>query len=697
MLKSSRKTILISVPSSCNDKLKFPYVYAVLKSYCDHIDSLNNVFEWLEPIYHNTDISFILGPYKDKKIDVLGLSCYIWNFDLQCRVADQIKKNNPECLVVAGGPHLDHKAHDFFLKHPYIDIIIVQDGEVPFSKILTKFTHGEKDFTDIPGLILPATDRKGVTHTGPTELPTVFEHSPYIENSQYFEKLIQRHGIGGIDASWETNRGCPYGCSYCDWGSNTRAKVRPFDIERIKAEADWFGKLKIPFVGLNDANFGILSRDTEIIDFIISAHKEYGYPKTLFYCITKNNPERNIEIAMKIYESGIWSLYQLPFQHTRKNVQKSIDRANISIEQQRETIVVLKDTDIPIMIELIVGLPGDTYDQWKACLADVMEWGLHDNYAVFPFILLPNAPAAEKSYKEKYQIETIELCDVVYNIGKIEKTDPIDRLSRAKFVVKTETFSREDWVNMKTYSSFVQALHNCSVTQLITQYLRFTHNVTYKEFYENLIEHFADSDSLGNDLYNTILNLNKDLLINEYAVVYLDIKQLPTFRHRIEGFRWIFVKICLNIRRFFDELKTFLLEKYPFATNLESAINYQESLIILPYYDREIGKVFSTDFDWVQYFREAKRLTAYKPLPEPAHTAGSSVEVTDKYCGNDLTKCQLDWDSDNWEGSWIRWIDRVVIGFSSASRTNFQQLSFRMKEDNIGIDSKSKSNIADNK
>ena len=58
-------------------------------------------------------------------------------------------------------------------------------------------------------------------------------------------------------------------------------------------------------------------------------------------------------------------------------------------------------------MQLIVGIPGDSYDRWKTWSTNLMDWGLHDNYQVFNYALLPNAPAADKAFAELMEIVTI--------------------------------------------------------------------------------------------------------------------------------------------------------------------------------------------------------------------------------------------------------------------------------------------------
>src|SRR5207244_1673497 len=104
---------------------------------------------------------------------------------------------------------------------------------------------------------LPLVNGDSHVCTGPAEVPKEFEYSPYLDQSGFYETLREQYGRGFFYATWETNRGCPYSCNFCDWGSATMAKLRRFSMERVSAEADWLSYISPSFVLVADANFGI--------------------------------------------------------------------------------------------------------------------------------------------------------------------------------------------------------------------------------------------------------------------------------------------------------------------------------------------------------------------------------------------------------------------------------------------------------
>jgi len=639
-------------------------MWAILKSYCERKTDLTPWTQWLPPIYQKDDPESLLQPLRDTPPDVLGLSCYTWNWELQCRIARLAKSQYPRCIVVAGGPHPDYKDPDFFRKYPYIDMVAVRDGEITFSRILSKLIRDEFDFRDVPGLYLPGTNGGGHIQTGPAEVPLEFDHSPYLDQSAYFQMLKARSGSMSFDVIWETNRGCPYSCNFCDWGSNTMSKVRKFDMERVKAEIDWFARMKVNAIILTDANFGILPRDLEIADILNESRSKLGHPKFVHYSPAKNNPDRTVEIAKKFVASGISPVHPFAIQHTNVGVLAAADRANISADKQRQIAKAVVTEHIPTLVQLILGIPGDTYDLWKTCLTDLMDWGLHDNYQIFNYTLLPNAPAAEKSFRNEWEIETITRDIPQEGTGQRQKDDT-DALTRVDIVVRCKSYSMRDWAKMKTYAAFVRALHNRSLTRLIAMYLHFTHGVSYREFYDRIIEDYFSQSGL----YDRLMQHFVRFLSNDSAFEDLEFDRLPGSPLRVEPSQWLFLQICCDFDKYFEELASFLMKCFPLAGNLASAVDYQRNLILAPTVGQKRDKSFQTDFDWIHYFEKASMLTQYEPLAEPASIPRSVVEVLD-----DLS--EFEGSLENPRDRRLAWVE-LVREVRRTLNTNFQHLRLR--------------------
>jgi putative methyltransferase len=671
----ARPRILISEPNAAGEEYAFlPYVWGVLKSYWEHHGAQPDAFEWLDPLFCRSTIAGDLERNSAAPPDVLGLSCYTWNWDLQLHIARWAKEHNPRCLVVAGGPDPDYKDPDFFRKYPDIDIVVVKDGEIPFTRILETVLAGERHVGHVPGLYLP---RNGATDagqadgphifTGAAVTPAVFEHSPYLDQRDFYERLRTTHGVGKLNATWETNRGCPYACSFCDWGSATMSKVRQFSMSRVEAEADWLGAMQLNFIFLADANFGILPRDTEIADLLAAARAKHAHPKFIYYSSAKNNPSRTVDIARRFYSARLTALHVLSVQHTDPAVLEATDRSNIPAAKYREVVHSLLEQGIPSQVQLIIGIPGDSPERWKRCLGEIMDWGVHDNYTVFPYSLLPNAPAAERSFVERWGIESIDrwLVDPIVRRAKTSLTGFV----KSRVVVSSRTYTREDWVDMSTHTAFVKALHNRSLTRLPAMYLHFAHGVSYREFYGAVVDEFCRTDASTADTYGRIQQHFQEFLDNPEGSDELVIDDVPGYSFYTDASRWVFINICRRVDDFYERLGQFLSTRFPAAAHLSDAVEYQRRMVILPDYDVMTGAEFYINRDWPAFFHRTARLTQYEPLGEPAMLdAPRLVEIRARTCGGGAS---LNFGDSSGGDRWARWIEQTVRFANAATWSNF--------------------------
>ena len=148
---------------------------------------------------------------SNPQIDILGLSCYTWNWKVQMQMARRAKAENPNCLVVIGGPHCDYSNDEFFIKYPYIDIIVKQEGETPFPMIVEQYISDNPNYTDIPGIYLPVDNKPHLTAAPVLLKSDGFSVSPWVEQNSDMDVVKEHLMDKGIryHAAFETNRGCP--------------------------------------------------------------------------------------------------------------------------------------------------------------------------------------------------------------------------------------------------------------------------------------------------------------------------------------------------------------------------------------------------------------------------------------------------------------------------------------------------------
>ena len=109
----------------------------------------------------------------------------------------------------------------------------LNEGELAFEKLVKNFDN----LPAVDGIIYndngrTVTNKPSARINDLTILP-----SPYLDGT--FDDLVEKHPEVEWNCTIETNRGCPYKCSFCDWGSLTYSKVKKFELERIFDEFEW--------------------------------------------------------------------------------------------------------------------------------------------------------------------------------------------------------------------------------------------------------------------------------------------------------------------------------------------------------------------------------------------------------------------------------------------------------------------------
>ncbi|HHT9158337.1 MAG TPA: B12-binding domain-containing radical SAM protein [Candidatus Brocadiaceae bacterium] len=243
---------------SYGNEFTLPYSSGMLWAYANTYEEVRRDYENKGFIFLREDTNTIVSRLITPQI--AAFSTYTWNWEMSIEVSKKIKEKYPQCLIIFGGPQVPDNMNGFFEKYPFIDITVHGEGEVTFAEILKEHI-GNKQYATMKGL----TFNGRVKGVKPFERREVIEDinilpSPYLAG--LFDEILNLPF--SFQPIWETNRGCPYPCTYCDWGSSVVKKIRLFNMDRLYKEIQWFGGKRVNFVYGADANFGILRRDVEI-------------------------------------------------------------------------------------------------------------------------------------------------------------------------------------------------------------------------------------------------------------------------------------------------------------------------------------------------------------------------------------------------------------------------------------------------
>ncbi|MBI3553515.1 MAG: hypothetical protein HY077_13550 [Elusimicrobia bacterium] len=392
--------------------------------------------------------------------DVLALSNYDWNANLNIPVVQYARRANAATVTVLGGPNFqaDDEAwmQDFFAHRQDLDLYITGEGEWSFSRLIELLAEHQGDFSKVPLSQFPATfyrfdkARSQVLHNSALpvarlDLATV--PSPYLTG--LMDPFLEDPRLAPII---ETNRGCPYSCTFCCWGQATQSKINQFPLEAVLKEIGYLAehcKNPTAFLYIADGNFGILSRDQAIAKAIKQCSDEHSIPKRVFMYFAKNTNEAVLNIAETLKSITSMSMSK---QTMNVKVLENIKRKNIPFEQYDVLRVECKRRGIDTFCELIYGLAGESYQSYvDGVIATVREGQF---VTMYPQILLAGAESNAKEYRDEHGLRTAFRVIPRY----VSSYGDIHSLEYEEIVVQTNDMSRDDFYRIRLFQFLVTLL-----------------------------------------------------------------------------------------------------------------------------------------------------------------------------------------------------------------------------------------------
>jgi radical SAM superfamily enzyme YgiQ (UPF0313 family) len=371
------------------DQIHFPYSIGCILAYAE---SALGPFEIIPCFVHRERISENIQ--HAAQADWLLCSTYSWNAEITDVFARSVKDINPNIKVVYGGPQVPDKPYGFLDNRPFVDFLIHNEGEIPLVTLLQGGTCG-------PGI----TSRCEV---GP---PPVRLADLSILPSPYLSGVIDRLAPHAYNLQWvgtlETNKGCPYSCQFCTWGSAVFTKLRYYPLERIFSEIEWFGQRRIPYIDCADANFALPDRDYDIAVKFRDTALTTGFPHVFRQSWAKNSSEKVITVAKELQAGGLLSAVGLAVQSLDPTTLKEVKRKNLPFGQLSDLTKKFKDANIDTYSEVIRGLPGETLESFKNGLGIMASDSYIGTIYIYHCSVLNNAPMQDSAYQIKHGIKTI--------------------------------------------------------------------------------------------------------------------------------------------------------------------------------------------------------------------------------------------------------------------------------------------------
>ena len=452
--------------------------------------------------------------------DVLALSNYVWNHRIGLEMFDLIHSQNPNAITVWGGPNFpqDLESQQSFLKnYSSVDFYVPIEGEIGFSNIIEEVLNiselGYKKEILFKKPIDGCVSRKpdGLLQFTIPEIRTKkLDEIP----SPYLTGLLDKFFDGKLTPMLQTNRGCPFTCTFCVDGADTVNRVNQFGLERVSSELDYIGKHipnNVHSLHISDLNFGMYPRDLEICDDIVGIQKKYDYPHKIISTTGKNKKERIIQAIEKL--NGTMSL-SMSVQSMDEQILKNIRRSNISVDHMLALQPAIKKVGLVTDSEVILALPGETYQTQITTLRKLLAAKL-DFIEVYSCMLLNgselNTPEQRKKWNFQTKFRILPRDFTTLRNGK-------NVIETEEIVVGSNTLSFEEYIELRTLSFSIYVTNIGIVYDSLLKFLR-ENNIEVFDLFFQMMKQIDSSppsvqkifDSVKNDVTDELWDSPEDI------------------------------------------------------------------------------------------------------------------------------------------------------------------------------------------
>ncbi len=606
-----KNVYFVQVSNYLSKSLYLPYAAGTIVAYSFSREEIKKNYCFKGFVIEKTDVEKTVNSFENPFF--IGFSNYVWNIDYNLELAKKVKEIFPECVICFGGPSVPDDT-ELLSQYSFIDILIHGEGETVVYELLKAYSENSllSDIANISYRLngVPYETEKKIVCGDLSDYP-----SPY--TSGCFDGIINDPAYEGIqfDALFETNRGCPYKCTYCTWASKS---FRTFSMERVKADLDWMAENKISFVFCVDGNFGMLQRDMEIAEYVVALKKKYGYPQRMESCAAKNKNDFVFEMNLMLEKAGLNRGVSIAVQSMSPEVLKNVGRQNIKPVDLAFELKRYRENSITTYTDLILGLPGETFESFCDGYFNVIEAGQHTSVNVYPCEILPNTALYSKKERERFGIKTL-------NANLSQRHSIVNgQGSRTEIVVSTNTLSSDEWAKAYKISETVHAFHCLGLIKFLAVYLRKAKNVSYKNFYLGLYDYIENNHG----------RFLKKAIDNVFGCVDLFIKGKADLAYVNSDFGNIVFPFCeglflycvKNFDEFYSEIGKYFFGYFEAGdAEAEDLFAYQKNMITRP---GEKPFLSQGKYDWCEYFRHTY---------DPEFTRPTPKEQTLKFEGNDYS------------------------------------------------------------
>ncbi len=417
----------------------------------------------------------ILSAVLTENPDMVAFPVYVWNRGRVLELARKLRLEQPDILLVAGGPEVTGNPQRLMQDNVWT-ALIHGEGEAAFAGLVSALLNKSANRA-LPGVTL-------MTPSGPLAGQKASPCDMSTMPSPWLTGLLQPNASGGV--LWEVARGCAFSCDYC-FDSRGHAGVRALDHNRLEKELALFRERSVSQVWVLDSTFNYPpERGVSLLKMLLRLAPEIHY-----------HLEAKIDFVDRHTASLLGQLHcsvQVGLQSVSESVLRAIHRP-IDIDCLAAKVHLLEAEGVTYGFDLIYGLPEDDYAGFCASIDAAL--GFAPNHVhIFPLAVLPGTRLAQQ--RERYAIQA-------------QMEPPYE-------LVSSNDWSVEDMARSRRLAAAVDIFYNTgravAFFPAILQALKTQPSELLIDFYHWAIrqpgigeEHFLDSASWSaDDVYRMLQN-----------------------------------------------------------------------------------------------------------------------------------------------------------------------------------------------
>ncbi|TGM64915.1 radical SAM protein [Leptospira levettii] len=317
--------------------------------------------------------------------DFLGLSLYLWNTERSLYIAKEVKKKNPEIQILIGGPEVNED-NPYVLGEDGYDIAVSGEAEHNFRSLMKALLNKESlenvenvAYRKKDGFLSPF----GIQ--SPANFPLTDFPSPYTTGHLLVNPKRSTY--------LETVRGCKSQCTYCFYPKSSQ-NLRTLDIKEtihLISNLKEKGARELVFL---DPTFNHRPGFDSFLDAIAEVNSDGQM--TMFAELRSEGVTP--KLATKLRKAG-FNRIELGLQSVNEETLKRVKRFG-SPHKVAEVAKMLAGEGIDLLLDLIIGLPGDTPDDVERGIHFFLEHGLGEWVQAFPLSVLPGTSMRKDAAKE---------------------------------------------------------------------------------------------------------------------------------------------------------------------------------------------------------------------------------------------------------------------------------------------------------